>query len=154
MYRPSRVRRVLKWTGAGLSLLILAAWVVSAFKAFGHVADGRAYVVGGGCVLCFSGGRIYASEAPDLFQMMDTQLRGSIGMSWPSVILGSVIIIPLWLPFVVSAIPTAWLWHRDRRRIPRAHCQRCGYDLTGNTSGACSECGEKITEAEPPPAIV
>jgi len=131
MYPPSRTRRRLKWTGAGLSLLILAAWVVSVFKAFGHVADGRAYVVGGGCVLCFSGGRIYASEAPDLFQMMDTQLRGSIGMTWPSVIGGSVV-IPLWLPFAVSALPTAWLWHRDRRsqRIGPGCCGRCGYDLS------------------------
>ena len=23
-------------------------------------------------------------------------------------------------------------------------CRRCGYDLTGNTSGVCPECGERI----------
>ena len=23
-------------------------------------------------------------------------------------------------------------------------CQKCGYNLTGNVTGICSECGEKI----------
>ena len=51
--------------------------------------------------------------------------------------------LPLWLLLLLTAIPTAWLWHRDRRRIRPGCCLRCGYDLTGNTSGVCSECGEK-----------
>jgi len=50
---------------------------------------------------------------------------------------------PIWILVLVTAIPTAWLWHRDRRRIRPGCCLRCGYDLTGNTSGVCSECGEK-----------
>src|SRR4029077_8067454 len=50
--------------------------------------------------------------------------------------------IPLWLPFLVIATPTALLWYRDRRRrIPAGHCQKCAYDLTGNVSGVCPECG-------------
>jgi len=51
--------------------------------------------------------------------------------------------IPLWLVLLLTAIPTAWLWHRDRRRIRPGCCLRCGYDLTGNMSGICSECGER-----------
>ncbi|MCP4250685.1 MAG: hypothetical protein GY778_26895 [bacterium] len=31
-----------------------------------------------------------------------------------------------------------------RRRYPRGHCQRCGYDLTGNESGRCPECGKLV----------
>ena len=27
---------------------------------------------------------------------------------------------------------------------PPGHCQDCGYDLTGNVSGVCPECGSKI----------
>ena len=57
------------------------------------------------------------------------------------------IVIPYWLPLLMSAIPTAWLWHRDRRLISCSPdhrlCLRCGYDLTGNTSGVCPECGDK-----------
>ncbi|MBN4059001.1 hypothetical protein JYU10_00865 [bacterium AH-315-J04] len=28
--------------------------------------------------------------------------------------------------------------------FPAGHCQHCGYDLTGNVSGKCSECGQSI----------
>ncbi len=52
--------------------------------------------------------------------------------------------MPLWLPLRVIAIPTAWLFHRDRKRIQPGHCQMCGYDLTGNVSGVCPECGTKV----------
>ena len=31
-------------------------------------------------------------------------------------------------------------------RYPVGHCQTCGYDLTGNVSGRCSECGKEIDE--------
>ncbi len=55
---------------------------------------------------------------------------------------------PLWPLPVLVAIPTAFLWHRDRRRHPPGHCQHCGYNLTGNVSGICSECGDPCrTEA-------
>lgn len=41
-----------------------------------------------------------------------------------------MIYLPLWIPFVLVAVPTGLLWYRDGRRIPFGHCQRCGYDLT------------------------
>ena len=52
--------------------------------------------------------------------------------------------MPLIPPLLVLIIPTAYLWWRDRRRIPPGHCQKCGYDLTGNVSGVCPECGSKV----------
>ena len=33
-----------------------------------------------------------------------------------------------------------------RRRFPAGHCQRCGYDLTGNVSGVCPECGSEVKQ--------
>ena len=51
--------------------------------------------------------------------------------------------VPLWMPVVALALPTGLLWWRDRR-YPKGHCQTCGYDLTGNTSGVCPECGAQI----------
>jgi len=32
----------------------------------------------------------------------------------------------------------------DARRIESGHCKKCGYDLTGNVSGVCPECGTPI----------
>ena len=48
--------------------------------------------------------------------------------------------IPFWCLFPLAAIPTVILWRRDRG-FPPGYCQSCGYDLTGNTTGVCSECG-------------
>jgi hypothetical protein len=50
--------------------------------------------------------------------------------------------LPLWIPFAGIAIPTAWLFWLGRRRPAPGAC-RCGYDLTGNTSGRCPECGQR-----------
>lgn len=50
--------------------------------------------------------------------------------------------LPIWISLCVVAIPTVWLWRLDRRRAPSV-C-RCGYELTGNMSGRCPECGRAI----------
>lgn len=51
--------------------------------------------------------------------------------------------MPPWLVLFVFAAPTAFLWWCDRARPRRGYC-RCGYDLTGNISGRCPECGAPI----------
>ena len=51
---------------------------------------------------------------------------------------------PAWLVMAVTLIPSvAWLSvvARARRRKARHLCAACGYNLTGNTSGVCPECG-------------
>jgi hypothetical protein len=58
---------------------------------------------------------------------------------------------PLWvyclgllLPFALGLILAAFLYWQCRvwRRLGRAGvCRTCGYDLTGNVSGVCPECG-------------
>ena len=54
--------------------------------------------------------------------------------------------IPLWLPLALfSATPTVALIRgplRRYRRRKRGLCLKCGYNLTGNVSGRCPECGE------------
>lgn len=57
------------------------------------------------------------------------------------------VVLPLWMPFVLLAIATAYIFARDRRWIPPGHCKTCGYILTGNVSGICSECGTEIVTA-------
>lgn len=61
------------------------------------------------------------------------------GSTIPGAPASLVVMIPMWLPFIVIAVLTALLWHRDRRP-PTGHCDLCGYDLTGNESGVCPEC--------------
>lgn len=51
--------------------------------------------------------------------------------------------IPMSLPWLTAALLTAALFFMDRRWIPKGHCKRCGYNLMGNVSGTCPECGER-----------
>jgi len=52
--------------------------------------------------------------------------------------------IPLW-PFILAAIPVSIaMFYRDRR-VPPGRCPKCRYDLTGNISGGCPECGTQIS---------
>lgn len=51
--------------------------------------------------------------------------------------------IPLWIPFVAILVPSLIGWYRSRRPQP-GHCRKCSYDLTGNASGVCPECGTRI----------
>ena len=50
--------------------------------------------------------------------------------------------IPYWSILAVIGLPTMLAWRLDRRRKP-GHCP-CGYDLTGNVSDICPECGTNI----------
>ena len=56
------------------------------------------------------------------------------------------VVIPLWVPFLIAAVPTCMLWYRDRRRAPLGECKRCGYNLLGNVSGICPECGTPVQQ--------
>jgi hypothetical protein len=55
--------------------------------------------------------------------------------------------IPLWAPATLCAIYPGLIllrrW-RSRRRCARGFCGSCGYNLTGNVSGTCPECGQLI----------
>src|SRR5687768_14918702 len=42
--------------------------------------------------------------------------------------------------FAATILPVAWLARRIKRPQP-GHCRACAYDLTGNVSGTCPECG-------------
>jgi hypothetical protein len=54
------------------------------------------------------------------------------------------IIVPMWPVLVLLSIcPPILLIRaiRRRMRLKPGHCP-CGYNLTGNTSGICPECGQ------------
>ena len=58
--------------------------------------------------------------------------------------------LPLWALLLVVGVPVTIVIWKERlllRRLRFNKCIGCGYDLTGNVSGVCSECGEKIEKA-------
>ncbi len=60
--------------------------------------------------------------------------------------------IPLWMPTLSAALLAAVAWRRchvAHRRRKRNQCVSCGYDLTGNVSGRCPECGGTVPDGTP-----
>ena len=56
----------------------------------------------------------------------------------------NMIVIPLWLPMGCLTLLTVVFFIRDRARRLEHHCRKCSYDLTGNESGVCPECGTTV----------
>lgn len=64
--------------------------------------------------------------------------------------------LPLWPAAALTLLPGLWFLirraHRRRHREFRGYCLACGYNLSGNLSGVCPECGEPAPWARAPSA--
>jgi len=56
--------------------------------------------------------------------------------------------IPYWALLIAAGIPLIVLIAK-LRQVPPGHCRKCRYDLTGNVSGVCPECGTEIRQRLP-----
>ncbi len=56
-----------------------------------------------------------------------------------------------WPDVAFAVISTTYVVGKVRpllfRKLPEGHCRKCGYNLTGNVSGICSECGTPIPKS-------
>jgi hypothetical protein len=59
------------------------------------------------------------------------------------------VIVPCWsLVILFGILPSLWVSkNRKRRNRNTAECLACGYNLTGNSSGVCPECGHEIAKS-------
>jgi hypothetical protein len=58
-----------------------------------------------------------------------------------------LVIVPCWMIVTISGIaPSLWGVAFARRSCQKksGRCTTCGYNLTGNTSGVCPECGTPV----------
>ena len=145
--------------------MIVAAWIPSYWWAFGFQDPGQRYewfvVQGNLHINRFPPQYVASKMAPmglwlggfrvvraTLFQPVFSPQFSRAGSShW-------YLELPLYLPFLVFATSLAALcvYPRlpfTRRRWRRKHglCVSCGYNLTGNVSGACPECGTEVSRA-------
>ena len=162
--RPSRLRRIAKWIGLGVCVVMVGLSLVSFWCRFGY-QDTRSFAP---CWICeddrkrllpyrigcqFRGGYFIAHvyHSPKRGQDGWIAHPGQFYIGW-RLVLGvndphPAVFIPFWMPLIAIVVPTAILWHRDRR--PRkGHCPHCGYNLTGNESGVCPECSTPVPKHE------
>jgi len=131
--------RLFKWGGTILTVLLLTAWMVSIrLRVYLSIGATSLYLAGG-AVGCDPRHRDFETfKWFDFGWSMGWEFMEELPLIRFSPQLA--VRVPLLIPFLIVAIATAYLWERDRR-APRGHCVACGYDLTGNTSGVCPECG-------------
>ena len=148
--RTDSLRRGLRRIGTALIALILVIGLGSALWTIGYnTGAGQCIAVGGGAIQYSEGGltnwntRLFIEPSAYgwflAFVPGQITSTGAFG-SW------RLWTFPLWIPLVVIGIPTLLLWHVEQCSAPPGYCQTCTYDLTGNTSGFCPECGAATRE--------
>ncbi len=147
VWRParhrSRTRWVLKWAGVVVSATSASAFMESTlrFHQWGSSAGIVGVYVRQGCFFLEVLPKSTTGANRTAPGFLSGENAGPMFLS-PAIALspGFYLSIPLWMPFLLIASMTAWLWRLDRPPPPPGHCP-CGYDLTGNESGVCPECG-------------
>ena len=152
--RAWRFWRVVKWGGTGACGLTAVAWLLSPWVSYKWASpDQRTF-------LSFDSGRVTvvrfdrspafprASTARGFTIWEVSQLtRERFGLVLPSRPgRGSRVgiwVVPVWIALLALLVPTTIAWIKCRR-YPPGGCQRCGYNLTGNVSGTCPECGTAV----------
>jgi hypothetical protein len=123
------------------SVLILSLFVLSSRREFGYLGPTVVCGFTHGCVAL----GLYIGPNPPgwFFERADFNPRINW---WPLLVPNAAlkaVALPLWILFVITAAVAVVSWRRLRARLP-GHCRKCDYDLTGNESGVCPECGEKV----------
>jgi hypothetical protein len=133
------------------SLLILITWVLSAYWQLEFAAPDFAAAIQSGMFeyLHFPG---YGLVDESGWSMAHDRLDLTRHWWIKSEDLGimSYCTIPLWMFLLPCLVATGVAWRSKLVRLN--HCQQCDYDLAGNESGICPECGTAIESKYGAPA--
>ena len=141
-----KIRKMVKWGGLVLTVLVVVVWVGSGW------CDIRWVSASGACCMANCGYVEFAYE-PEIFGSMvpvgwDTEshpFHWELRFQRVKLITGWTVAIPLWSVLVLALIPTGSAWRLDtlaRRRARVGLCAMCNYDRAGLAAGAvCPECG-------------
>ena len=94
----------------------------------------------------FNGVLFRSSQTVDVLSPVLKGSRELISFMLPQLITVRLF-VPLWAPCLLFMVPGTGTFllgpYRRYRRRKKGLCLTCGYDLTGNESGVCPECGSK-----------
>jgi hypothetical protein len=139
--------RPAKWISIGICVLMLFVWCLTLRWEYGYAVGPYHVAIGGGSLNignlsfhAFPPRPLRGEFMPDMHAAHEVQWRSYTwrsGAIWHSR-------YPLWFSWPILFYVTLLLWLLDRRPQP-GRCSSCGYDLTGNTSGVCPECGTPVS---------
>ena len=137
-----RVRKTVKWGGAGLTVLLVVVWIGSGW--WGSVVE-----YSSGSHASLESGRVFVYDHPPWnFRLGPEPPSWDLWFDWGAGRGGKYLMVPLWLPALLSLLATAAAWRADAKYLRRARaglCASCGYDLSGlPAKGGCPECGKAI----------
>lgn len=117
-----------------LALLSTSLFLYSRYCDVGYVHSGWTAGVAEGCILAGTSwhkdGWVWSNRGAPKTRWIP-QLEGA----------GRILVIPLWIPGTIAIGALIHLQRRERLRRRLGWCPSCDYDLTGNISGTCPECG-------------
>jgi len=146
-YATCRVRKATAALLLAATLASFAFWGGSYFRIAYHTPSWACRIAWGNFIFYWRSTPAVHAEADHGWHLAGYQ--GLVTDWWVYPFLksgGTALYIPLWIPTLVLALlwalsyrPVYRLsWHRRGR----GRCINCAYDLTGNVSGRCPECGE------------
>ncbi|OWY70390.1 hypothetical protein B7486_16510 [cyanobacterium TDX16] len=149
-YKRQWLRR-LAWLGFACAAVLTLASMASFTKALVYLGPSyHIMLIGGGLLIQPSpspvNGGLQWADATIPSKGFSARLRG--WFMFPRGMGTGSTFIPFGLPVAILAAVSWFTLRKARRRIAEGHCVQCGYDLTGNTSGRCSECGAVTIKTE------
>jgi hypothetical protein len=155
-----RIRKTVKWGGAVVTVLLVVVWIGSGWiSRTWCFRSGRTLVVEAGELWCIYPLKSSFQLTPEEIEMLEGNngwhsFRFFWSPQWDRNKVTTRVNCPLWIPILITILPTAIAWRLDalarrRERAARLNlCPKCNYDRAGLAKGAvCPECGSK---GEPP----
>ena len=143
LWRRAMSSAVMRWSEILLAVALIVGWAVSSRNAL--------FLTVGEFWIAVNNGQLQWGAWPSGWcaRTLPIAIAAERPGVWYSTMTG---LIDIWRALLLLSVPTtvSWCVHlRQRRRPAPGHCQNCGYNLTGNVSGRCPECGSTISPAQP-----
>lgn len=153
MKREFRKLFVFKWIGVVCSAVVTTLWLVSQRFEIFHISamgvigcsSGSIFYDSSNLLNVATGGwHINSTSYWSLASCFDLPRFTWEGSPWSNGTGSGYcgIFVPFWCVVSAALFVTGFLWFADRRRL--GECAGCRYDLTGNVSGVCPECGTAV----------